>query len=160
MDPSITSLESQISGLGMFVGNFTHNLDPKRRLTIPSVWRAQIGKPEAVYVSPDFHQKCLTVYPTSELVRKLEALRRCSMGDAAARQQARALGGNSELLAWDVQGRIRIKDDLLTFAGLTDAVILVGAMDRIELWSPEHSVEGAQLGAEKLQKLGPSNVHF
>ncbi len=160
MDQNPTSsLESQISGMGMFVGNFTHNLDPKRRLTIPSVWRAQVGKPESVYVIPDFHKKCLGVYPAAELARKLESLRKYSMGDAKARRFARALGGNSELLAWDVQGRIRIKDALLEFAGLTEGVILVGAMDRFELWSPENSAEGAELGVENLREVGP-DVQF
>ena len=45
MERTHSNLEAEIKGLGMFVGEFSHNLDPKRRLTIPSVWRAQVGEP-------------------------------------------------------------------------------------------------------------------
>lgn len=153
MEPNTTSLESQIQGMGMFVGNFAHKLDPKSRLTIPSVWRAQVGKPESVYVLPDFHQKCLNVYPAGEMLRKLDALRRYPMSDEKARRFSRVLGGNSELLTWDTQGRIRIKDELLAFAGLTDSVTLVGALDRFELWNPDE--KGAELGLQNLRDVGP-----
>ena len=61
VDNEPTKLEKAVSGMGMFVGNYTHSLDPKRRLTIPSVWRAQIGVPETVYVLPDFHMGRLRV---------------------------------------------------------------------------------------------------
>jgi len=159
MEPDTTSLENQISGLGMFVGNFTHNFDPKRRLTIPSVWRSQIGNPQSVYVLPDFHHNCLNVYPAGEMIRKLDALRRYPMADEKARRFSRVLGGNSELLAWDTQGRIRIKDELLAFAGLTERAILVGALDRFELWSPENSAQGAQIGLQNLRDVGP-DVQF
>ncbi|MCE9615038.1 MAG: cell division/cell wall cluster transcriptional repressor MraZ [Lentisphaerae bacterium] len=159
MEQDNTSLESQVSGLGMFVGNFVHSLDPKSRITIPAVWRAQVGKPESVYVLPDFHHKCLNVYPAGEMIRKLESLRRYKMADEKARRFSRVLGGNSELLAWDTQGRIRIKDELLTFAGLTDRIVLVGALDRFELWNPENSVQGAELGLQNLREVGP-DVEF
>ena len=159
MEPDSTSLEHQVAGLGMFVGNFVHSLDPKRRITIPSVWRAQVGQPQSLYVLPDFHQKCLNVYPAAEMSRKLDALRRYPMADEKARRFSRVLGGNSELLPWDTQGRIRIKDELLAFAGLTERVVLVGALDRFELWSPENSTEGAELGLQNLREVGP-DVQF
>lgn len=155
MESETTHPSDGVSGASLFVGNFEHNLDPKRRLTIPSEWRAQVGMPASVYVMPDFHQRCLNVYPAGEMSRKLEALRRYPMADEKARRFSRVLGGNSELLPWDTAGRIRIKDQLLAFAGLTDRVILVGALDRFELWSPEHSAAGAELGLQNLREVGP-----
>jgi DNA-binding transcriptional regulator/RsmH inhibitor MraZ len=41
-------------------------------------------------------------------------------------------------LEWDGQGRIRVKDELMASAGLSTEVVLVGALDVIELWSPEN----------------------
>jgi DNA-binding transcriptional regulator/RsmH inhibitor MraZ len=41
------------------------------------------------------------------------------------------------LAPWDSAGRIRIKDDLLDYAKLGDQVILVGAIERFELWNPD-----------------------
>jgi MraZ protein len=155
MSSDNTNLERDIVGAGLFVGNFEHSLDPKRRLTIPAVWRVQAGTPPSVYVLPDFNQPCLNVYPAGEMSRKLETLRKYPMWDQNARRFSRVLGGNSELLPWDSQGRIRIKDSLLEFAGLKDRVLLVGALDRFELWSPERSAEGAAIGLEHLRDVGP-----
>ena len=158
MDREGANLESEVSGLGMFVGDFVHALDPKKRLTIPSVWRSQVGSPRTLYVLPDFHHKCLNVYPAGEMVRKLESLRQYPMGDRTAREFSRVLGSASELVAWDTQGRIRINDKLLTFAGLTDKVIMIGALDRIELWSPVHH-DGGVLDQERLRQVG-EHVEF
>jgi len=152
MEKEYTSLEDEIIGLRMFVGEYVHNLDPKKRLTIPSVWRAQVGTPKSVYVLPDFHHHCLNVFPAGEMAHRLDKLRGHSMADRQARQFARVLGEASDLLAWDSQGRVRIKDRLLQFAGLEDRVVLAGALDRFELWNPDHREEAEELDQERLEE--------
>ena len=131
-------LEQEIRGQGLFVNRYVHSLDPKKRLTIPSGWRAQVGEPRSLYVLPDIHQRCLCVFPAGELVKRLEKMREHSIADEKARHFARVLGSKSDLVAWDSQGRIRIKDELLNFAGLESRVVLVGAIDMFELWKPEN----------------------
>lgn len=123
---------------GGFASNFIHSLDPKKRLTIPAVWRDQVGEPKSLYVLPGLNkEKCLYVYPTSEMARRLEKFRKISIGDTKARMFARLLASNSDLIAWDSQGRIRIKDELLVYAGIASRVKLIGAWDHFELWNPE-----------------------
>jgi MraZ protein len=126
-----------IAAQGVFVSRFTHALDPKKRITIPSEWREQIGKPESVYVIPNMDSKCLNVFPAKEMARRIEKFRLHSISDSRARQFARNLASQSDLVQWDVQGRIRIKDGLLEFAGLVGEVVLVGAFDSFEIWNPE-----------------------
>ena len=82
---------------------------------------------------------------------RLEKMRRQSIADRKARGFARVLASQSELVAWDSQGRIRIKDDLLNFAGLTDKVVLVGAFDSFELWSPASLDAAGGMDRDKLQ---------
>jgi DNA-binding transcriptional regulator/RsmH inhibitor MraZ len=55
-------------------------------------------------------------------------------------------------VSWDVQGRIRIKDELLDKAQIKDEVILVGAFDRFELWSPEQLKKAGTLEQGKLEE--------
>ena len=121
---------------GVFVGSFVHLLDPKRRLTIPSEWRDISGTPGTLYVLPGIDQTCLCVFPAQELVQRLKTIRSHSIADQKARQFARVLGSQSQLLPWDSQGRIRIKDELLESAKLVNQVVLVGAFERFELWDP------------------------
>ena len=122
---------------GIFVGRFTHSLDPKRRLTVPSEWRLQVEPQRGLYVLPDGQLQCLLVMPASRIAQRVEKIRRHSITDLKARQFARNLASQSDLVTWDTQGRIRVKDELLDFAGLTDLVAMAGAFDFFELWNPD-----------------------
>lgn len=127
-----------------------HSLDPKRRLTIPSEWRETIGVPGTLYALPGVEQRCLTLFPAREMIQRLQKLRNLSIADAQARQFARVLGSQSQLAPWDTAGRIRIKDELLSYAGLVDQVVLVGAIDKFELWNPERWNVVSEAGAANL----------
>ncbi|NQT91213.1 MAG: hypothetical protein HQ559_00515, partial [Lentisphaerae bacterium] len=122
MDDRNPVLENEIEGQGVFVGTFSHSLDPKKRLTIPSEWRAQISVPRSLYVLPDVQENCLACFPSAEMAHRLGRMRGHSMADSKARHFARVLGSRSDLVAGDAQGRIRVKDELLEFAGLTSHV--------------------------------------
>jgi MraZ protein len=123
---------------GVFMGTYTHSMDPKKRLTIPSEWRESVGLPAGLYVLPDLEgQKCLHVYPAHEMIQRLQSIRNLSVADVKGRQFARLLGSQSQLAPWDSVGRIRVNDALLGYGNLTDQVTLVGAIDHFELWHPE-----------------------
>ena len=152
-------LVGEMGGLRMFVGDFLHSLDPKRRLTIPAVWRSQAGEPKSLFVMPDFHSRCLNVFPASEMAMKLEKLRSHSMADKKAMEFARALGSASDLVSWDGQGRIRIQDKLLRFANLTDQIRMIGALNKFQIWNPADYKEPDEIDQVGLAEAG-SYVNF
>jgi len=154
VDQDSAILAEVVSGIGMFVGDFTHALDPKKRLTIPAVWRSQVGQPQSLFVLPDFHEKCLNVFPASEMARKLDRIRRHSMADRKAMEFARTLGSSADLVSWDSQGRIRIKDKLLNFAGITDQVQMIGALDKFQIWNPDLREDSGDVDQAKLVEAG------
>lgn len=125
--------------LGAFVSSYLHALDPKKRLTIPSVWRDRVGSPPGLYILPGLHDdKCLYVFPAREIAQRLEKIRTIGIGDKKARAFTRIFASQSDLIPeWDIQGRIRIKDELLDYAKLTEQVQMVGALDHFQLWNPE-----------------------
>lgn len=130
---------------GVFVSSFRHSLDPKKRLTIPAEWRDQVGTPNSLYVLQDVHEKCLCVYPAAEIMNRMKNIRQHSIADRKARQFARVLASKSDLVTWDSQGRIRIKDELLNYANLVDEAVLVGAFDCFEIWNPDRLKEAGGL---------------
>lgn len=150
-DMEAMDIKDLLKGQGLFVSNFTHSLDPKKRLTIPSDWREQVGEPQSLYILPDIHEKCLRACPTRELVHRLAKMREHSIADQKARSFARVLASQSDLVSWDAQGRIRIKDELLNYAGLVDRVTLVGALDSFELWNPDLLEKAGGMDRSKLQ---------
>ncbi|MDD4024835.1 MAG: hypothetical protein PHN85_02800, partial [Kiritimatiellae bacterium] len=124
------------AGPGLLVGRFDHNLDLKRRLIVPAGWRELMGSPDYVYVFPDPNERCLNIIPPAEMEGRLEKLRQRALFDKKAGVAQRIIGENAEQAFLDVQGRIRIRDRLLAFAGLDKTVVMIGAMNRIQLWSP------------------------
>jgi len=139
---------------GVFVNNYTHVLDTKRRLSIPTDWRAMVpGQTRRLLVLPNMRDRNLNLYPadTAETQARLQRFRDMSSKNVQGRHFARTLAARLDLVSMDAQGRIRIKEDLLQYAGLTKQVELIGAVDRIELWSPD---------SWELQRMGMDDDHF
>ena len=126
---------TKVAGSG-FVGRYDHNLDPKKRFTIPREWRAMMGDPEFVYVMPDPREKCVNIIPPVEMESRLEEIRKKALFDPVLRPVLQKIGACSEMPSVDVQGRIRISDKLLQFANLTTTVAMLGAVRTIQLWDP------------------------
>ena len=122
---------------GALVGRFDHALDPKKRFTIPSEWRALMGNPSYVYVMPDPSERCLDLVPVAEMESRLVKLREKALFDPVANRALQTIGAVSELPPLDVQGRIRISDKLLQFANLTTTVAMLGSVRMIKLWNPK-----------------------
>ena len=138
MSEAVASAPNKETEEGVFVGTYIHALDPKRRLTIPSQWRDRVDGRPSFYVMPDVGERCLCVFSGREMSRRLESIGHHSIVDRKARQFARVLASRSDLVDWDSQGRIRIKDELLEYAGIKDKATLVGNFRFFELWNPDN----------------------
>ncbi len=86
---------------------------------------------------PSLTADCLAAYPMRLMAPKFAKAREISMTDSAGQMFLRLLASQSEVLGWDVQGRIRVKDELLERAGIAETVTLVGKGDGFELWNPK-----------------------
>lgn len=137
MDPDNAHAVSDSEAEGGFYGDFIHGLDSKKRLTIPSVWREQLSTLRELVVLPGVNDKCLCVYPAREMTRRMHQFRKLATSDREGRRLTRVLAARGERVAWDGNGRVRVKDPLLEHAGIVEQVMLVGAMHHFELWDPE-----------------------
>ena len=126
-----------------FVGRYAHSLDAKRRVTIPSDWREAAGG-GALYVLPGGNTPCLHVFTARDMSERVKSTRKVSIANAKAQQLQRWLFSHACRAVPDAQGRIRVSDELLDGAGIGGQVILVGAANRFELWSPEKWQEQSQ----------------
>ena len=111
-----------------------------------------------VYVMPDPSQRCLQLIPREAMEARLAELQQRALGDAELNAALAAIGAASELLEFDVQGRIRINDELLAYANLKGAVELRGSLRMATIWPCEDkpidmAARVADLGAA-MAKLG------
>ena len=137
---------------GALVGRFDHALDPKKRFTIPSEWRALMGDPQYVYVMPDPKERCLDLVPVAEMEVRLAKLREKALFDPAANHALQTIGSVSELPTLDIQGRIRISDKLLQFANLTTTVAMLGSVRMVKLWDPNALAPAETVDQEALAR--------
>lgn len=142
----------------MLIGEYRHTLDDKKRLSVPSAFRKELGKKVVLTRGLD---SCLFLYPVGQWHTISEKLSQLSMGQADTRSFSRFMFAGAVEAEIDNLGRILIPDFLKSFAGLGTKVVLAGLNDRVEIWDEtrwqEHS--GAVVGqadrlAEKLGEIG------
>lgn len=115
----------------MLIGKYTHDLDPKKRLTLPSKWRTDLGKKVVVTSGLD---NSLFVFPIKEWERVAQKLSESGLGNQDGRSFNRFILANAYETDVDAAGRIVIPDSLKDFARLSDKVVLAGMYSRVELW--------------------------
>ncbi len=118
----------------MFRGEYSHSVDPKGRLIIPSKFRELLGEEFIVTRGLD---GCLFVYPMSGWEAFEKELKKLPLTDRNARAFSRFMTAGATSCEFDKQGRILLPATLRKFAGIEKDVILAGLLDRIEIWSEE-----------------------
>lgn len=120
----------------MFRGVNYINLDTKGRMAIPTRYRAPImeccdGK---LVVTIDF-DKCLLIYPLPEW-QEVEAkiLRLPNIANPDARALQRIVVGHASEYEMDGNGRILLPQPLREIAQLDKRAVLVGQINKFELW--------------------------
>ncbi len=122
--------------IGSLLGTYPHRLDPKRRMTIPSVLRSRMGMPDIVYVMPRLNgRKCLELFQPAAFEMRLGELNQAALTDEAASEFVTMIGRVSETIDVDVQGRVRISDQLLQHIGVDRDVVIIGAVNRLQIWA-------------------------
>lgn len=142
----------------MLIGEYKHTLDPKKRLSLPSKWRKELGKKLVITRGLD---NCLFVYPLKEWQKITEKIGQLPLGQADTRGFNRFFLSGAVEAEVDSVGRILIPDFLKVFAALDSKVVLAGIHDRVEIWDDnkweeyKRRIEGqADALAEKLGDVG------
>jgi MraZ protein len=142
----------------MLIGEHTHTLDTKKRLSLPSKFRKELGKKVILTRGLD---TCVFVYSQKEWKNFSEKLGELSMGQSDTRAFNRFLLGGAVETEVDAAGRILIPDFLKEFAELDTKVVVAGIANRVELWDEkvwkdyQTQVEKkADALAEKLGEIG------
>ena len=118
----------------MFFGEYSHSLDSKKRLTIPSRFRDELR--DGAYVMEGLDGN-LNVFTPAVFEKILENISALSLTDDNVRDIRRKFFGRSGYLEIDNAGRILIPDFLRQTAGIESEAVLTGAGSYFEIWSPE-----------------------
>lgn len=142
----------------MLLGEYTHTVDEKNRISLPSKFRKEVGKKIVITHGLD---NCLFLYPLKEWEKISQKLSELGMGQADTRGFNRFMLAGAVEADVDTIGRILIPDFLKDFADLKNKVVFTGVHNRVEIWNEKNWKEykskiekQADMMAEKLGEIG------
>ncbi|MBQ4071384.1 MAG: division/cell wall cluster transcriptional repressor MraZ [Clostridia bacterium] len=115
-----------------FVGNYTHSMDAKKRVFIPSKYREDLG--DEFYITRKFGAY-LSIYTAEDWDAYVEKISKLPETDAEEIQDY--ILGAAQKCTPDASGRIIIDDRLLRHAGITKNIVFVGAGKQIRVWAED-----------------------
>ena len=148
----------------MFTGQHLHTIDDNNRLAIPSSIRKCVDEKKegkGFFITPGL-DKCLALYSPLHFEETSEKLTEPMFTNRKARNFQRLFFSmSSSVVTCDKQGRIIIPQLHKDYAGLKKEVIIIGVMDKIEIWDlqqwnefEEDNVQNFERDAEDLFRLG------
>lgn len=118
--------------MARFFGRYEHTLDDKGRVTLPSKFRTHFEKGGCLSLERD---GCLSLWTPEQFALQMDAMQERAASSRSERNMARLWSSTSHELDLDKQGRMVIPARLRDYAGLVSEVLILGAIDRVELWN-------------------------
>lgn len=122
-----------------FISNYTVTLDAKGRVCIPASFRQILSakETEGVYVCQSTAGGMLECFGDDVLETERAEVNQHKPFTKEYNKRAAQVLMRVASLPFDENGRIRLPDDCIKHAGLTDKAVIVGASDKFMIWSPE-----------------------
>jgi MraZ protein len=118
---------------------FRHGVDEKRRVQIPAKWRPSRPEVELTLILwPNAGQSnaCLMVLPPMEMHALAQKIRAMPLSEPKAVALRRQLGTNSASVTLDKAGRVCLPEAMAKAVGIDKEALMVGLVDRFEIWDP------------------------
>ena len=119
--------------MARFFGRFDHSIDGKGRVILPAKFRGAFE--DGGYLT-QHHDGCLALWTPEQFDSQMLRMQERAGDSRSQRNQARYWASTSHESEIDRQGRMMIPARLRAYAALEGDVLVLGAIDRIELWNP------------------------
>jgi len=115
----------------MLIGQYTHNLDAKGRLSIPVKFRNELGTSAVITKGFD---GCLFVYPKGEWEITAQKIASQPVSSKNARAYSRLMLSGAMEVEIDKLGRALLPSYLREYAGIDGETVMAGLYNRVEIW--------------------------
>ncbi len=120
--------------MARFFGRYEHAIDDKGRVILPVKFRPAFE--HGGYLT-QHHEGCLALWTPEEFDAEMGDMQERAGVGRRERNEARVRASSSYELEIDRQGRMVIPARLRAFAALESDVLVLGVIDRVELWNPQ-----------------------
>lgn len=121
-----------------FLGEYESTIDPKGRFLLPSGFKKQLPEDSSNrFVINRGFEKCLSLYPLKSWEPIFAEISRLNDFDPKVREFRRYFLNGATTMDLDTAGRLLIPQNLKEHAGLEKDIVLVAAVNKIEIWDKQ-----------------------
>ena len=118
-----------------FLGEYEATLDSKGRFLLPAALKKQVGEEgNNLFIINRGFEKCLSLYPSQSWDPIFEEISKLNDFDPKVRAFRRYFLNGATMMELDSAGRLLIPQNLKEHAGLEKDIVLVTAVNKIEIW--------------------------
>jgi len=118
-----------------FLGEYEATLDSKGRFLLPAALKKQVGEEgNNLFIINRGFEKCLSLYPSQSWDPIFEEISKLNDFDPKVRAFRRYFLNGATKMELDSAGRLLVPPNLKEHAGLEKDIVLVSAMNKIEIW--------------------------
>jgi len=114
----------------MFIGKYYHNLEEKGRISLPKEFRQESDS----WVVTRGLDGGLFFFKEEDFQEELKNLLSRTFTKKKHRDFVRLMTNEAKIVTPDKNGRVQLPEYLISFAQLQKAVVLVGSLEKIEIW--------------------------
>ena len=118
----------------MFLGEFTHKVDSKNRIMMPSEFRENLKGDFYITKGPE---NSLIIYTEEEFAKQSQKLDERINESKKNRAIKRLFFSSTVKMSLDKQGRILLNKNFKDYSGIKDEAMIIGNNTTIELWDRE-----------------------
>ena len=125
-----------------FLGEYEATLDLKGRFLLPAGFKKQLPQESATqFVLNRGFEKCLTLYPMQSWEPIFSEISKLNDFDPKVREFRRYFLNGATQVELDSAGRLLLPKNLSEHAGLEKDIVLVSAVNKIEIWDKSKYTE-------------------
>lgn|SRR5690625_2663886 len=141
----------------MFMGEYSHNIDTKGRIIVPSKFREGLGERFVITRGLD---QCLFAYPMNEWRTLEEKLKKLPLTKKDARAFTRFFFSGAVECELDKQGRINIPAPLRKYAAMEKECAVIGVSNRVEFWDASNWDSFVEESEESFAEIAENMIDF
>ncbi len=118
-----------------FLGEYESTIDAKGRFLLPGAFRKLLKDEGAEFVINRGFEKCLTLYPLQTWKPIFANISKLNDFDPKVRAFRRNFLNGATPVEIDSAGRLNLPKNLMEYASLEKDIVLVSAVNKIEIWN-------------------------
>lgn len=119
-------------------GSYSHQLDDKNRIRLPSRLRAELGEK---YILLPGTKGCIYLVNADDPQTIIKSIGLLESLNPDSENDLRTLLSASSIVEADSQGRFKLPDNLIAFANIKKDIWINGNISKVEIWSDESWAE-------------------